>query len=248
MNITTLSIGDELLYGEVVDTNASCLGGRLYAAGLKVQRHLTVGDNEPDIMEAIEALAGKSDAVIVTGGLGPTVDDITARAVAKLTGRRLILNNEALSHLHRYYAKQGGEMHPSNEKQALLPAKSTLIPNPLGTACGFALIHKGCFFFFLPGVPCEMKRMFDDTVIRFLMEHKKNNEVVMTKVLKVFGLAEVDAGALLHAVIPPDSGITTAFCVNFPEVHVKFRAEGDQPQEAADRLAITSEMAKRKLR
>lgn len=227
MKIATLSIGDELIYGEIVDSNAARIAERLYALGLQLQRHLTVGDVEPDIVEAILSLADKSEAVIVTGGLGPTVDDITARAAAKATGRRLVLNEEALAHVKGVAAKLGGYVHPFNEKQALLPAKSTLIPNPVGTACGFHLTHNGRFLFFLPGVPGEMMRMLEESVVPFLLQRHKQRRHARTKVLKVFGPSEAEVDALLKDVAAPDAGLTVAFCVDFPEIQVKLRAEGE---------------------
>ena len=227
MKIVTLSIGDELMYGEVVDTNAARIAERLYGAGLMVQRHLTVGDRDPDIVEALEFLSDKSEAVIVTGGLGPTIDDITSRAAAKATGRRLVLNEEALAHLKGVSEKLGGNLHPLNEKQALMPTKSTLIPNPVGTACGFHLIHQGRFLFFLPGVPGEMVRMLDETVIPFLLERSRHRKVVRTRVLKVFGPSEAEVDFLLKELAAVNVGITVAFNVIFPEIHVKLRAEGE---------------------
>jgi nicotinamide-nucleotide amidase len=227
MKIATLSIGDEVTFGEIVDTNAAHVATRLYDCGFKVQRHLCVGDDEFDIVEAIESLAEKADCVIATGGLGPTVDDITARAAAKAAGRRLVLNDEALAHLRQFYKKAGREMFPTTEKQCLLPAKAALIPNPVGTACGFVLPCKGTFFFFLPGVPAEMKRMLEETVLPAVQAQRKQRRFVRTRVLKVFGLSEPQAGSLLKDIARPDKGLTVAYCVNFPEVHVKLRAEGD---------------------
>ncbi|HEX2769006.1 MAG TPA: competence/damage-inducible protein A, partial [Geobacteraceae bacterium] len=162
MKIATLSIGDEVIFGEIVDTNAPFVAARLYDIGLKVRQHLAVGDVEGDIIEAIRALAETNEAVIATGGLGPTIDDITARAAAKATDRRLVLNETALTHLREFLAHRGRTLDPANEKQALLPAKSSLIPNPAGTACGFHFQFNGCAFFFLPGVPKEMVRMIDE--------------------------------------------------------------------------------------
>src|SRR3990172_3557670 len=107
MKVSTLSIGDEVLFGEIVDTNAAHIATRLYDEGLTVQRHLCVGDNEPDIVEAFESLASRNDFVIVTGGLGPTVDDMTAKAAAKAAGKRLILNDEALEHMRQFYIRAG---------------------------------------------------------------------------------------------------------------------------------------------
>ncbi len=227
MRISTLSIGDEVLFGEIVDTNAAHIATRLYDAGFTVQRHLCVGDNEADIMEAIESLASHNDFVIATGGLGPTIDDITARAAAKAAGRRLILNDEALVHLQQFYKKAGREMVPSTEKQCLLPAKTRLVPNPVGTACGFILPHKGAHLFFLPGVPVEMKRMLEETVIPAILSRQKQERFVRTRMFRVFGLSESQIEGLLQEVARPDDGLSVAYCVNFPEVYVKLRIEGD---------------------
>ena len=192
MKIATLSIGDEVIFGEIVDTNAPFIAARLYDIGLKVRRHLAVGDVEADIVEAIQTLAATSEAVIATGGLGPTIDDITARAAAKAIGRRLVLNEEALAHVRDFIGKMGRHVDPANEKQALFPAKSALIPNPTGTACGFHFEHNGCVFFFLPGVPGEMARMVDESVIPLLRERRKQERIIRVKVMKVFGLPEAE--------------------------------------------------------
>jgi len=236
MKIATLSIGDEVLFGEIVDTNASHIAERLYDNGLKVQRHLTVGDAEDDIIDAIQMLSASSEAVIVTGGLGPTIDDITARAAAKVSGRRLVLNEEALAHLREFIGKMGRTVHPANEKQALLPAKSALIPNPTGTACGFHFQHNGCVFFFLPGVPREMARMLEESVIPLMRERLAQKKIICVKLLKVFGLPEAEMDSLLKGVTGHDSPVTVAFQVDFPQIIVKLRAEGD------DEVSIVAEL------
>lgn len=227
MRISTLSIGDEVLFGEIVDTNAAHIATRMYDEGFMVQRHLCVGDNEADIVAAIEALAGNSDFVIATGGLGPTIDDITAKAAAKAAGRRLVLNDEALDRLRRFYERAGREMVPAAEKQCMLPAKAPLVPNPVGTACGFMLPHKGTYFFFMPGVPVEMKRMLDETVIPAVLSRKKDDRLLRTRMFRVFGLSETQIEGRLKDVARPADGLSVAYCVNFPEVYVKLRIEGD---------------------
>jgi nicotinamide-nucleotide amidase len=247
VKIATLSIGDELLCGEIVDTNAPFIAARLCAIGLKVQRHLAVGDAEQDIIAAIRTLAGQSDAVIVTGGLGPTSDDVTARAAAEATGRPLVLNGEALAHLGGFVEKLGRNLHPSNDKQALLPAEATLIPNPTGTACGFSLLYQGCTLFFLPGVPSEMARMLDETVIPGIRKRCPERRVILTRVLKVFGPSEAKVDALLTGVAEPGSPLTLAFRVVFPEILVKLRAEGDDERHTAAVLAAACRTARERL-
>lgn len=248
MNISTISIGDELVFGEVVDTNSARIAERLYTVGFKVQRHLTVGDVESDIMEAVQTLAGKSETVIVTGGLGPTVDDITARAAAKATGRQLVLNEEALAHVKVVTEKLGGGAFRLNEKQALLPAKATVIPNPIGTACGFYVSYSSSVLFFLPGVPNEMIRMLDETVIPIILQKRKGKRFTRTRVLKVFGPSEAEVDSLVKGVAAPNDGVTVAFCVNFPEILVKLRAEGDNERHVVDLLERAAESARKKLK
>jgi nicotinamide-nucleotide amidase len=226
MKIATLSIGDEVIFGEIVDTNAPFIASRLYDIGLKVRQHLAVGDVEGDIIEAIRTLAASSEAVIATGGLGPTIDDLTARAAAKATDRRLALNDAALAHLKEFLAKRGRTLDSANEKQALLPAKSSLIPNPAGTACGFYFLYNGCLFYFLPGVPKEMARMVDESIIPLLRERSTQKKIIRVKVLKVFGVPEAQLDTMLKGVTEPGSPVTVAFQVDFPQILVKLRAEG----------------------
>jgi nicotinamide-nucleotide amidase len=227
MKIATLSIGDEVVFGEIVDTNAPFIASRLYDIGLKVRQHLAVGDVEGDIIEAIRTLAVTNEAVIATGGLGPTIDDLTARAAAKATDRRLALNDTALTHLKEFLAKRGRTLDPANEKQALLPAKSSLIPNPAGTACGFYFQYNGCVFYFLPGVPKEMARMVDESIIPLLRERCTQEKIIRVKVLKVFGVPEAQLDTMLKSVTEPGSPVAVAFQVDFPQILVKLRAEGD---------------------
>ncbi len=247
MNVSTLSIGDELMYGEVIDTNAATIAAHLYACGWKVKRHLTVGDTEPEIVAAIQSLAATSDMLIVSGGLGPTVDDVTARAAAQATGDRLVMNDEALAHLRGFAGKLGGPLHPQNERQALLPAAATLIPNPTGTACGFVLTHGGCSVFFLPGVPGEMRRMLEETVIPALRGRVGGERCLRTGVLKVLGPSEAEVDALLAGLADPGAGVSLAYGVTFPEIFVKIRIEGESAEAVAAALERTREGARRRL-
>jgi nicotinamide-nucleotide amidase len=247
MKISTLSIGDELIYGEVVDTNSTHIAASLYDVGIKVQRHLLVGDNEPDIMESIEALAERSEVVIVTGGLGPTADDLTSRAASRVTGRRLILNDEALSHMREFIGKEGGEFHAATERQALLPAKSTIIHNPTGTACGFVISWNGRYLIFLPGVPSEMIRMLADTVLPFIQERLRQKVTIRTKVFTLFGISEAEIDQIIRDVPDTDIGLSVAFRVRFPTIDVKLRGEGDGESAVAAILEKASAVIRERL-
>ncbi|MBK5274003.1 MAG: competence/damage-inducible protein A [Desulfuromonadales bacterium] len=234
MRIATLSVGDELICGQVTDTNAGTIAAALLNQGLRVQRHAVVGDNEHDIIGALLELARASDVVIVTGGLGPTADDVTARAAARATGRRLVLNEQAKAHL----LEMSGHftsliVNPQNDKQAMIPAKTTLIPNPTGTACGFQLMHSGSYMFFLPGVPSEMTRMLHNSVLPFLAERVTGKRVIRTVQLNVFGPGEPEVDEILAGIVRPEQGLQMGICVTFPWMRITLRAEADSDDQAA---------------
>jgi nicotinamide-nucleotide amidase len=237
MKISTLSIGDELICGQLTDTNAGTIASLLLVEGLRIQRHLAVGDNEPDIIGALADLERVSDAIIVTGGLGPTADDMTSRAAARATGRRLVINEEACNHVRLMSGKLKNLIFcPLSDKQAMLPTKSALIPNPGGTASGFHLMHNGCFMFFMPGVPSEMVVMLRDTVIPFILERVVQKRVIRTESLNLFGPCEAEVDELLLGIARPEQGLTLGICVTFPWMKVTLRVEADNLDTAADIL------------
>jgi nicotinamide-nucleotide amidase len=238
MRISTLSVGDELLCGEITDTNAGTIAEAFLDHGLRVQRHMSVGDSEPDIIEALLELARNSDAIIVTGGLGPTADDLTARSAARATGRRLVLNDHAKSHVRELSGRLASLIVcPLNDKQAMIPAKTTLIPNPTGTACGFHLMNNGCFMFFLPGVPSEMSRMLHESVLPFLEERTTGKRAIRMERLNVFGPCEAEVDEMLSGIAKPDQGLYLGICVTFPWMRITLRAEADSDDRAAALLA-----------
>lgn len=248
MKVASLSIGDELLLGEVVDTNAATIAAQLYGAGLRVSLHLTVGDNGPAITEACQILVQKADAVVVTGGLGPTVDDVTACSAARLSDSPLVLNEYARAHLQKFSEKVAGKLHPANDRQALIPAGAQVITNPIGTACGFSLTHDGCRLFFLPGVPVEMQRMLQDSVLPALIAADKDKKVLRSKVFKVSGIPEAELDVLLTGVMDDFPSASMAFRVNFPEIEVKIRVVADDEITAEKTVAETSDRARHRLK
>ena len=230
MRTAILSIGDELLLGEVVDTNSARIAARLADEGIATVRKLTVGDDEGVIAGALEELARGHDVVIATGGLGPTDDDVTARAAARATGRRLVLNEEAMGHLREFFVRLGREMHPANGRQCLLPARAELIPNPTGTASGFHLTLDGCLLIFLPGVPAEMAPMLEETVLPLVLARRGDHRRTRTATLTVFGLSEAEIGARLADMALSRPGLGVAYCVEYPLVQVKLRATGEDEE------------------
>lgn len=247
MNVSLLSIGDEIVFGEIADTNAACIAQRLYDMGIKVVRHLAVGDRDNDIAAAMRELAETNEVVIATGGLGPTDDDVTAAAAAVAAGVPLRASREAREHLRKMTCKLGGDLY-LNEKQAMIPEGSVVIPNPTGTACGFQIHCGPCTFFFLPGVPSEMRRMLDETVLPAVAAHRAcRRRVLATKVLKVFGIAEASLGPLLRGLVSDEAGVAVAYAVQFPEIHVKLRAEGENETSVAERLSVATDEARLRL-
>jgi len=238
MRVSTLSIGDELICGQLTDTNAGTIASLLLGEGVRIQRHLTVGDNEADIISALSDLGRISDAIIVTGGLGPTADDLTSQAAARATGRRLVINEEARTHVRLMSGKlENLIVCPLDDKQSMIPTKSAIIPNPNGTACGFHLMHNGCFMFFMPGVPSEMIVMLRDTVIPFILERVPRKRVIRTASLNLFGPCEAEVDELLMGIACPERGLTLGICVTFPWMKVTLRAEADSHDAATELLS-----------
>ncbi len=242
LEIAVLATGDELINGEMADTNTSRIAGILGANGFALRESRVVGDVEQEIEKALKDLAEKRQVVIVTGGLGPTEDDLTARVAARAFGRRLALNEKALGQIRDFFASRAMEMHARNEKQALLPQQSTILGNRLGTAPGFSLRYKECDLFFLPGVPKEMVDMLEQQVLPRLQLRSGGVMPLEERILKVFGLSEPRVEDLINGQQLPE-GVALAFGVDFPFVHVKLRARG----EGADQLLDQAELQVRKL-
>jgi len=163
-----ISVGNELLIGRIVNTNASWLGEKLTLLGFRVRRIITVPDELGDIEEEVGRAVGRARVVITTGGLGPTYDDITLEGVARAVGRRLVLNEEARRMVEEFYKAKGLPLTPERLKMAMLPEGAKPIPNPVGAAPGSMLEAAGTLIVSLPGVPAEMKAMFESYVIEEL--------------------------------------------------------------------------------
>jgi nicotinamide-nucleotide amidase len=183
-----VTIGTEMLLGDLVDTNTAWLSSRLAAIGVGIYRHTTVGDNRERIAGVLKEAASRSDLVVTTGGLGPTSDDLTNECLAAVTGRRMIEYPEARAHVDEMFRKFGREPTQNNYKQALFPEGTELIPNPLGTAMGALLEADGTTFVTLPGVPPEMKRMFEETLEPLIRARSEGS--IVSKTLWFAGIGE----------------------------------------------------------
>jgi nicotinamide-nucleotide amidase len=183
-----VTIGTEILLGDLVDTNTAWLSERLATLGVGVYRHTTVGDNRARIAAALKEAAVRADLVVTTGGLGPTSDDLTNECLAAVTGRGMVEYPEAREHVDTMFEKFGRKPTANNYKQALFPEGTRLIPNPLGTAMGALLDDDGTLFATLPGVPSEMKRMFEDTLEPLI--RARSDGSIVSKTLWFAGIGE----------------------------------------------------------
>jgi nicotinamide-nucleotide amidase len=222
MPCAVLSIGTEVTRGELVNSNAAWLGAELTALGFEVVEHSVVDDNRERIADAFRRLAQRARVVVCTGGLGPTTDDVTTEAIAGAVGARLVRDESSLEHIRRRIEKAGRKMSASNEKQADFPEGSDILPNPIGTAPGFGVRLGECVAYFLPGVPREMKRMFEQQVTPRVRALAPNN--LFQSRLRTFGLPESVVGEKLDGVEAAYPGTIIGYRAQFPEIEVKVLA------------------------
>ena len=215
-----LSTGEELRTGSLVDTNAAYIAEKLYFLGINLNRIQCVGDNIEILTQTLQEISKRADIAIVTGGLGPTSDDLTAEAASKASEKELIFNEKAFDLIKKFFENMGRTMSDSNRKQAFFPLTSEIIKNDIGTAPGFCLKINKCMFFFLPGVPVEMKKMLNDYVIPKI-QNGKNLNIPLLKTLIIFGLPESKAGTLTKDIPDLYPGINIGTRAKLPEIQIK---------------------------
>ena len=191
--------------------------------GLAVRRGVTVGDDREELLRAFRDAASRSDAVIVNGGLGPTVDDLSQQIAAEVAGVELELNDYWLGRLHEMFTSRGRTMTENNRIQAMLPAGSELIENPIGTACGFAIDIGEARFYFTPGVPREMRRMVEEQLLPRLLEQSGVRSFIHLKRFHSYGLGESHVDEMLHDVedMAPDGSVKLGFRTHYPQLETK---------------------------
>ncbi|RMG40695.1 MAG: CinA family nicotinamide mononucleotide deamidase-related protein [Candidatus Dadabacteria bacterium] len=224
-SVALLIIGSELLDGRVADTNSALICELCADAGIPVNSIVTVADSEQSIISALEFLSARAGYIIISGGIGPTTDDLTREAVAAFSGRELIPDKESHRALIKRYKKSGRKLDPAGEKQALFPEGSVIIPNTTGTAPGFRL--SGAFagkesvtIFALPGVPSELKLMLNESVLPYIREQEKQIKPALTKTLKFFGIPESLLCSKITDANLPDH-IMLSYRANFPVIELK---------------------------
>ncbi|MDH5398832.1 MAG: competence/damage-inducible protein A [Cyclobacteriaceae bacterium] len=231
-----ITIGDEILYGHILDTNAQWISAELTGLGLRVAFKHTVGDNRADIMEAFERGESHADLVIVTGGLGPTSDDLTKPLLAEYFGCDLVMNQEALKNVTAFFESRGRELTATNKAQAMLPACCEMLLNPLGTAPGMWFDTGDKIFVSLPGVPFEMKHIMENEVFPRL-KNKFHLPVIYHKIIKTAGIGEswlADKIRDWESTLP--GHIKLAYLPGMAEVKLRLTAVG------ADRAKLEKEV------
>ncbi len=237
MKIGILTIGNELTSGRTQDTNSSMMARVFTTQGWRVSLLMSVGDDDRLIKQALGYILAQSDAVVVTGGLGPTADDITTAAIARAFGLELCRDEAVLRNIRGLFEKYRLNWTENNAKQADFPAGAEVIPNPVGTAAGFALKQKGKVIAVIPGVPREVQRMLPEGVLPILRrEFPEAARHAAVRTIKTFGLSEAAVDQALADLDPARLGVGIGFYPNFPENHIVLTARDAEETLAAARV------------
>ena len=220
MKIEMLSTGDEVLYGQITDTNASWLADTLYSQGLVMTHRSTVGDSLDSLTEELKQRSQVADILIVNGGLGPTSDDLSALAAATACGVPLKTDQQWLARIEDFFSQRGQLMAPQNRKQAEIPQSAEVIDNRVGTACGFSVLLNDCRIFFTPGVPFEFKVMVTEQILPRLQKSFSLPEPPLCLRMTTFGRGESSLAAMLED-YPLPEGVTIGYRAAMPVVEIK---------------------------
>ena len=236
-NAEIVSIGSELLLGQIVDTNAAWMAQRLTSVGVNLFHKTIVGDNHERMGAAIAQALDRSDVVITGGGIGPTQDDITRDVIAKVTGRKLSLHPDLLSDIERRFRSRGFIMTKNNERQAYIPEGAIPVHNPNGTAPSFVVEDERGVVIALPGVPFEMKWLFDNEVVPYLQKRFDLSDVITYRVLKVADMGESAVDERIGHLIAGSSNPTVGVLAHPGQVDVRIAAKASDETEAAKLIA-----------
>ncbi|HBX8192314.1 TPA: nicotinamide mononucleotide deamidase-related protein YfaY [Klebsiella pneumoniae] len=227
LNVEMLSTGDEVLHGQIIDTNAAWLADFFFNQGLPLTRRNTVGDDLDALVAILRERSEQADVLIVNGGLGPTSDDLSALAAATAKGEGLILHPEWLETMTRFFAERGRPMAESNRKQAEIPASAEMINNPVGTACGFAIQLNRCLMFFTPGLPSEFKVMVEQEILPRLRQRFTLPDPPVCLRMTTFGRSESELAQSLNPLtLPP--GVVMGYRSSMPIIELKLTGPANQ--------------------
>jgi len=244
-----ISIGTELLLGQRVDTNASYIAEKLASIGIDVYYKSTVGDNKERLLTLLKLALSRSEIIITTGGLGPTMDDLTIEAIAEAMEERLVLNKEVSEKIEAFFRKRNEKMPPNNIKQALIPQSAKIINNPIGTAPGIILEKEGKIIIAMPGVSREMKLLMENSVISFLKtKYGGNNQMIIkSKILKTCGISESGLEVEIKDLLESQSNPTIAMTAHPGEIHIRVTAKTSGEERANNLILQTTKKIKKRL-
>ena len=238
MIVETLAIGTELLLGQIVNTNASEIAARLADFGMTHLRQSVIGDNQERMEESIAAAVARSQVLIITGGIGPTQDDVTRESVAAVAGVALVFDQEYATSMRSQWIARGRDFPESNLKQANRPEGAIVVPNHKGSAPGFRMEIDGCWVICLPGVPAEMLTMLDEVVIPFLGSLSGHDVgVVTSRMLRSWGMSEARVGEMLDDLFRESENPTVAFLASAGEIKIRLTAAAPTEGEALALIA-----------
>ena len=236
-NAEIVSIGSELLLGQIVDTNAAWMAQRLTSVGVNLFHKTIVGDNHERMGAVIAQALDRSEIVITGGGIGPTQDDITRDVIAEVTGRKLSLHPDLLSDIERRFRSSGFVMTKNNKRQAYIPERAIPVHNPNGTAPSFIVEDERGVVIALPGVPFEMKWLFDNEVVPYLQKKFGLSDVITYRVLKVADIGESEVDERIGHLIAGSSNPTVGVLAHPGQVDVRIAAKASNETEAAKLIA-----------
>ncbi len=236
MHAEIVVTGSEILLGKLVDTNSAYIANALAPLGIPLHFITAVGDDETRVANALRIALGRAPLIITTGGLGPTVDDVTREAVAAAAGRPLVFHSELFEKVGAYFARLGREMSPNNRKQAFLPDGARVIDNPVGTAPAFVVETTGGAIISLPGVPREMFYLMEHSVLPYLRERFGSGQVMRSLTLHTAGMGESTLAGALGEELQRSTNPLVGLNARAGQVDVRLTATG--PDEAACRALI----------
>ena len=230
MIVELISVGTEILLGNIVNTNAAYLSEQCAALGLSCYYQDVVGDNEERLCETIRTALSRADILLISGGLGPTQDDLTKEAAAKVMGKQLYLHEESKASIQSFFEKRGLEITDNNWKQAMMPEGCIVVDNPNGTAPGVIIAENGKHVILMPGPPNEMIPMFESAVMPYLC--KLQDGVIFSQTVKICGVGESKAETMVKDLIEGQSNPTIATYAKTGEVHLRVTARAEDEKAA----------------
>jgi nicotinamide-nucleotide amidase len=242
MTAEIISIGDEVLIGQIVNTNAAWMSRQLNFAGVQVRFVSVVGDNAADIRHGLELALSRADLVLLTGGLGPTHDDITKKVVAEFfDSSEMALDEKVLAHVTALFRRRNLRMTPANEEQALVPKKSTVLWNDFGTAPGLLFEREGRYCIVMPGVPAEMQHLVSERVLPFV-KARLHHSVIRHRTIRAYGIAESHLFEKLSPISDLEKYGRVAFLPTYSGVDVRISVYAAEIAEAEQRIRAAQEI------